>query len=174
MNKQNGGGQNAKKKYSDYFKDPQWQRKRLEIFERDDFKCMVCMDATNQLHVHHKQYLPGNKPWEYEDNWLITLCASCHDKFHEKFNIKPKNVRKYKNEIDTSFLGFREFVSDNDIHQNFDNYDLLIEYYKDVAKHGTLPEFLEYCSSKMPDKLHIVSNDILNYLLTEIYWFNED
>lgn len=30
------------------------------------------------LHVHHKYYEPGKKPWEYPDEALITLCESCH------------------------------------------------------------------------------------------------
>ena len=42
--------------YAEKFKDPRWQKKRLEILERDDFSCRVCYDASNTLHVHHCFY----------------------------------------------------------------------------------------------------------------------
>jgi len=34
------------------------------------------------LHVHHKYYQEGLKPWEYPDSALITYCWVCHEKLH--------------------------------------------------------------------------------------------
>jgi len=33
--------------------DPRWQKKRLEILERDGFECNSCGDSSTELHVHH-------------------------------------------------------------------------------------------------------------------------
>jgi len=60
--------------YAQKLKDPRWQRKRLEVMARDDFKCVFCKDATRTLHVHHKKYVRGKEPWDYQDSDLITLC----------------------------------------------------------------------------------------------------
>lgn len=35
------------------------------------------------LNIHHKYYIKGKKPWEYDNNALITLCEDCHRKRHE-------------------------------------------------------------------------------------------
>lgn len=50
--------------------------------------------------VHHKQYhidKNGRKlrPWEYNDKYLITLCSSCHQRGHAKFDIPTKTINKY-------------------------------------------------------------------------------
>lgn len=68
----------SNKSYSDLLKSPKWQRKRLEIMKRDNFKCSACDNEELPLHVHHKEYIDGMKPWEYESNQLITLCEDCH------------------------------------------------------------------------------------------------
>lgn len=49
---------------------------------RDGFKCNCCGNKEKQLHVHHRTYLNGLKPWEYDDSLLTTLCDDCHEKTH--------------------------------------------------------------------------------------------
>lgn len=66
-------------KYSEKLKDPRWQKKRLEIFQRDEFMCVRCFDGENTLSVHHCAYEKGKEPWEYDDDDLLTLCQNCHD-----------------------------------------------------------------------------------------------
>ena len=68
----------AKQSYAEKLKDPRWQKKRLEIMQRDDWHCCICGDNRTQLHVHHKRYLPGLMPWEYSCDDLMTLCDHCH------------------------------------------------------------------------------------------------
>jgi hypothetical protein len=65
--------------YSKKLKDPRWQKKRLEILNRDDFTCTRCCDSENPLSVHHLRYFPNVEPWDVPDKDLITLCESCHD-----------------------------------------------------------------------------------------------
>jgi hypothetical protein len=69
------------KKPSDYFaklKDPRWQRKRLEILERDGWQCNRCGETATALNVHHRYYLKNRDPWDYEDDSLVSLCDPCH------------------------------------------------------------------------------------------------
>ena len=73
----------TKEEYHQLLKDGRWQRRRLEIMQRDDFKCRDC-GTTDDLNVHHIRYLAGHKPWEYDDGDLITLCGKCHKKWHEE------------------------------------------------------------------------------------------
>lgn len=66
------------KEYSELFKDPRWQKKRLEILQRDNFTCQVCDDTKKTLHVHHKLYFYGRDPWDYINDFFETLCEDCH------------------------------------------------------------------------------------------------
>lgn len=64
--------------YSNKLKHPNWQKKRLEILNRDEFTCKLCADKNNQLHIHHLKYIPGKEPWEIDNEFLITYCSICH------------------------------------------------------------------------------------------------
>lgn len=68
-----------KKNYSELLKDPRWQKKRLQVMERDNFTCASCQSSEATLNVHHcVPYKKGAMPWEYEIDELITLCETCH------------------------------------------------------------------------------------------------
>jgi 5-methylcytosine-specific restriction endonuclease McrA len=66
--------------YGEKLKDPRWQKKRLEIMERDEWICKYCQCKNQTLHVHHKSYEYGSDPWDYVDSNFITLCEICHQK----------------------------------------------------------------------------------------------
>jgi len=66
-------------KYSEKLKDPRWQKKRLEILERDRWTCTVCQRSDLTLHVHHGYYEGRFDPWDYDNETLHTVCAVCHD-----------------------------------------------------------------------------------------------
>jgi hypothetical protein len=68
-----------KNEFFDQYKDPRWQKKRLQIMERDEFMCQNCFDSESTLNVHHKYYIHGKSPWEYSNELLITLCEGCHE-----------------------------------------------------------------------------------------------
>lgn len=78
-------------KYSDKLKDPRWQKKRLEIFERDGFCCVYCFDDSSMLSVHHLYYDKKN-PWESDNDILVTLCESCHN-MESDFSINRSFVK---------------------------------------------------------------------------------
>lgn len=64
--------------YAEKLLDPRWQRKRLEVLERDAFCCQHCGEKTKTLHVHHTYYQYGKDPWDYSTGSLITYCEDCH------------------------------------------------------------------------------------------------
>jgi hypothetical protein len=68
-----------KQTYAEMLKDPRWQQKRLEIMQRDNFTCQHCGAKDRELQIHHLIYNKNNKPWEYKDDELITLCSKCHE-----------------------------------------------------------------------------------------------
>lgn len=75
----------TQKPYILLLEEPEWKIKREHILARDSFKCRLCgkSETEAELHVHHKQYIMGLDPWEYNDDDLITLCADCHHIIHE-------------------------------------------------------------------------------------------
>jgi 5-methylcytosine-specific restriction endonuclease McrA len=70
--------------YQQLLRDPRWQRKRLEIFARDDWRCRECGAKDKQLQVHHRWYVAGKMPWEVPNMALVTLCVGCHGKQRRK------------------------------------------------------------------------------------------
>ncbi len=65
--------------YKEQLQHPNWQRKRLEIFQRDDFTCQICGATDKQIQVHHLYYLPGTHVWEYDDEAMKTVCNEHHE-----------------------------------------------------------------------------------------------
>jgi len=85
--------------YSEKLKDPRWQKRRLEILNRDNFTCQVCGDTKNTLHVHHKKYF--KEPWDAANWALITLCSSCHSREEWLLKNEGRNVSLLKSiEVD--------------------------------------------------------------------------
>lgn len=84
--------------YSAKLRDPRWQRKRLQIFERDNFTCCSCHKSDKTLTIHHAVYRKVD-PWDYPDYLYQTLCEDCHrirqeliDKCTEEFRVILKDV----------------------------------------------------------------------------------
>jgi hypothetical protein len=69
---------NPQSSYSKKLGNPLWQRRRLEVFNRDNFTCTHCGSDKKELQVHHLDYIPGIEPWEYPLDMLTTLCIDCH------------------------------------------------------------------------------------------------
>jgi len=66
--------------YSQKLRDPRWQKKRLQILERDNWTCKSCGSVEKSLQVHHVIYLKRD-PWDYPSEYYQTLCEECH---HER------------------------------------------------------------------------------------------
>lgn len=82
--------------YTEQLKDPRWQKKRLEILNRDSFTCQLCGDTKTFLHVHHKIYC-NSQPWDIDNVHLITCCEHCHKlleliKNKDEWGIDLKNI----------------------------------------------------------------------------------
>lgn len=104
----------ANKNYSEKLKHPKWQRKRLEIMQRDDFKCKMCYDTETTLHIHHLEYSDGD-PWDIENEKLITLCEDCHkiveDSNEIAKNSKPDDLEAIKIlDNDITFIRIKHYI----------------------------------------------------------------
>ena len=86
--------------YQEKLRDPRWQKKRLEVFNRDNFKCIYCGDENTTLCVHHRVY--KGDPWEVDLDDLITCCEHCHslieylkDDWNDLIDLKILKIRKH-------------------------------------------------------------------------------
>jgi len=113
--------------YSEKFKDPRWQKKRLEILNRDGFKCRYCDRDTETLHVHH---IKNNyeAPWDVEGVQLITLCEDCHKWEHEQSKLLCKvwidNISQYIPQL--HLIALLEQIGYNLYFKNYDKLDSII------------------------------------------------
>lgn len=98
--------------YIEKLKDPRWQKKRLEILERDEWTCQICHDSSSTLVVHHRRYLPNTDPWDYPDDLLVTLCENCHDiekesrPEYEKLLLEELRLKFFADDLRRLALGF--------------------------------------------------------------------
>lgn len=72
----------TKEQYAEALQHPKWQKKRLKMFERDNWKCRECGDTETMLHLHHLKYTK-KYPWNEPAKNLITICSNCHKKKHK-------------------------------------------------------------------------------------------
>ncbi len=79
---------------------PQWQKKRLQIMNRDGFRCARCGNDQIKLNVHHRRYEWGKALWEVDDEDLVTLCQPCHESIH---GIRPASSAVNIREIIANF-----------------------------------------------------------------------
>jgi 5-methylcytosine-specific restriction endonuclease McrA len=91
--------------YSEKLRDPRWQRKRLEILQRDNWACLSCGTKTKSLQVHHVAYRKI-EPWDYPDDLYQTLCEDCHklrgqitDKIVDDLRVDLKEVTTDRLEV---------------------------------------------------------------------------
>lgn len=87
--------------YHEYLHSEEWQKKRMAVFKRDDYRCQRCGTAKN-LRVHHLSYARLGKDDEILD--LITLCDKCHSSVHY-YDIN-NTERFQRSEDDDSDLDF--------------------------------------------------------------------
>lgn len=116
--------------YKEQLTDPRWQKKRLQILERDKWACQICSDTTTQLQVHHKKYDYFKMAWEYPDYVYQTLCKDCHsaitNHINEYGNVEEFNVLKLKhkgnpNRIITYNNGTLKIPIKNDVNNVYFN-----------------------------------------------------
>ena len=67
------------------YRSADWHQFRQEVLRLDGYACTRCGRQRKdgvRLHVHHKRYLAGHKPWEYAHDQCDTLCSGCHAAEH--------------------------------------------------------------------------------------------
>lgn len=74
--------------YSEKLRDPRWQKKRLEAFNRWGFRCLECGDQKSHLQIHHRYYVAGRMPWDYPTDCLTPLCEDCHRRENAKSSVR--------------------------------------------------------------------------------------
>lgn len=78
-----------------------WIAFRESIITLDGDRCVECGRSRDDgvvLQVHHKSYISGRKPWEYETSECETLCRGCHAREHGE--IRPDTGWEYIGEED--------------------------------------------------------------------------
>lgn len=137
----------AEKSYLEKLKDPRWQKLRLQVFERDDFRCTNCYSDTKTLNVHHIHY-KGNNPWETPINLLTTLCESCHEAETIALKKAEKSLIKELKSIgfmakDIELLSYDFFFLNKEYDGNIFLPDILSALYKILRNKEVLEKFLE-------------------------------
>lgn len=93
-------GAHNKEEYRSKLLDPRWQKMRLEVLSRDDWKCICCGEKSETLHAHHTYYDQSSEgPWDYPAASIVTLCASCHEAEHQA-------KRHWMHEFNKTLSGF--------------------------------------------------------------------
>lgn len=79
------------RKYTEYYI---W---RKDVYERDNFTCRACGDNKGgNLVAHHILNYSSNKVLRTSLDNGITLCITCHDKFHKIYGNKNNNEEQLK------------------------------------------------------------------------------
>lgn len=76
------------RKYKEYLKSAEWEKKKQERLAIDGHRCVMCGRPENRcrkgLSCHHISYRNLGKEDVYKD--LVSLCSSCHLKIHAYYN----------------------------------------------------------------------------------------
>ena len=70
----------------------EFSSRRDAILHRDQYKCQLCNMKNTKLEVHHIIY--RSKGGTDDENNLITLCSSCHNKIHSENMVLDKKPKK--------------------------------------------------------------------------------
>lgn len=83
------------------------------------FKDEACLDNDEHYHeipitpkglnIHHQYYIKGLKPWEYDNESLITLCQDCHMKEHQSKQVPI--YRSYRSFVAKQSDGYAQICS---------------------------------------------------------------
>lgn len=76
----------------DRSEDKRFVRWAKKVKERDGFVCQICFKEKVYLNSHHMNSWDMFVRERYDIDNGVTLCAPCHDKFHEIYG-KGKNTK---------------------------------------------------------------------------------
>jgi hypothetical protein len=89
--------------YTEKLRDPRWQKKRLEVMERDKWCCQSCRCNDRNLQVHHLFYAKKD-PWDYPDEAYQTLCDLCHKERQSLVDSGIERLRVLLGRVDTYLI----------------------------------------------------------------------
>jgi|GEM_PF-4028955 len=95
---------------------PDWDCRRKEVYERDNYKCQNCgrSGGNNQntnLHAHH--IVPKSKGGTHKKSNLISICEDCHDAIHNNKMAPTKHTdsgRSIFKELVPRLMDFLEYA----------------------------------------------------------------
>jgi len=108
--------------YLAQLRHPKWQRKRLEVLQRDGWMCQRCCAEDKTLNVHHKRYIKGALAWEYSGDDLTSLCEDCHELTHAEendFKAEASRLSARYGDIKELMLGFYSAADFVELHEWF-------------------------------------------------------
>lgn len=103
-----------------------WNTREYVLF-RDGHKCQCCKGKSKDkvLNVHHieSRKTGGNAP-----NNLITLCETCHTKYHKGEIELPKNIKRGMSFRDATFMGVMRWTFYNRLKELYSNVSMTYGY----------------------------------------------
>ena len=100
---------------------------REYVLHRDNHTCQCCKGKSkdNILNVHHieSRKTGGNAP-----NNLITLCETCHTKYHKGLIKLPKTIKRGMSFRDAAFMGIMRWAFYNKLKTMYPNVSLTYGY----------------------------------------------
>jgi hypothetical protein len=69
--------------YREDLKTSEWQELAAKIKLRDGCTCTRCGARDTTFDVHHIEYHPGKRAFEYDEKYLRLLCRRCHEINHD-------------------------------------------------------------------------------------------
>ena len=80
-------------------KTSQYQECRLKVYARDNFTCVKCGKPrayNRKLNAHHLYSFMYNEDLRYDAENGVTLCQSCHMKFHSKYSNRNNTREQFE------------------------------------------------------------------------------
>lgn len=71
-----------KTKYERYLESDRWKQIAKEARARAKYKCQLCGEKDQPLHVHHNTYEHIYREADYPED-LVVLCKDCHTFVHK-------------------------------------------------------------------------------------------
>ncbi|MFD3003102.1 hypothetical protein ACFS7Z_22255 [Pontibacter toksunensis] len=64
-----------------------WVKQEDGTYEEGDTLDFEIAPKHYHMQVHHVCYIRNRLPWEYSNNYLVTLCNWCHWEFHQEYKV---------------------------------------------------------------------------------------
>lgn len=147
-----------------------WNVREYVLF-RDSHTCQCCKGKSKDkiLNVHHieSRKIGGNTP-----NNLITLCKTCHDKYHKGEIQLPKHIKRGMKFNDATFMGIMRWTLYNRLKDIYHNVENTYGYVtKNIRIENQLPKE-HYIDARCISKHPLASSDGIVYFQKKIRCHN--